>query len=313
MPQLDLWEPKQLIDFALARILQRLPINLTSDIGAFLGKIEAQHAIKSNRLWIKRLHANIEKFQNIKDYSEQEKIIFKHLSLIGRTYAEFMSQQKIITQNRLEIINEEYLKSINQQVIVVSCHLSNWELMGHVVCQLARPISGLYLPPANPVHHHLAVEARLKWPIPLDFLPATSNVMRSINQFIHNGSNILLFIDEEKDGYISAPSLGRKISYTGNRWLAAKLAVKHGISILPAYIIPTGKVTYQAIIEPLIEVPTGSDKHENACLLADKLDYRLNAWIQPRLEHWYWLRYFDYEMTHPSISARDGMNKSLGR
>jgi lauroyl/myristoyl acyltransferase len=304
MSELNLWKPKQLLDLALARTMQRLPINLTSDIGALLGKLEARNGIKSNRLWIKRLHANIERFHKIENHTEREEIIYKHLSSIGRTYAEFMSQQKIIEQNRIELVGEKYLKSIDQQVIVVSCHLSNWELMGHVICQLNRPICGIYLPPKNPVHYYLATEARLQWSIPHDYFAIAPNAMRRLNQNLHDGSNLLLFIDEERDGYISAPSLGRKIPYSGNRWLAAKLAVKHGLSVLPAYIVPTGKGTYQAIVEPLIEIPTGKDKYENACLLADKMDERLNAWIEPRLDQWFWLRYFDYGMAKPVLKSK---------
>lgn len=305
MSQLNLWNPKQFIEFSLARILQRLPIDLTSDMGAFFGRIEARRAIKNNRLWIGRLHSNFEKLQKIEKFSEREHLIFKHLSAIGRTYAEFMSQQKIINQGRLEIFGQEYLEKIDQQTIIVSCHLSNWELMGHIVSQLRRPISGIYLPPGNPVHNYLAVEARLQWPVEHDYFPVAVNAVRRLNQLLSKGSNLLLFIDEERDGYVSAPSLGREIPYAGNRWLAAKLAVKHNIRILPAFIECVGKGRYRAIIEPLIDMPTGSDKNENARIVADKLDERLNSWIIPRLADWYWLRYFDFEVSRSSVTLRD--------
>ncbi|EXJ12834.1 lysophospholipid acyltransferase family protein [Nitrincola nitratireducens] len=296
------WTSAQKAEYLMAKCLALLPVNWTSDIGAYLGNKEAQKAIKAKRLWIDRLRKNLEHLCDIQDAEERERRVVAFISRIGRIYAEFMVQQKIIKKNQIEISGRETLDSIDKPVIVVSCHLSNWELIGHVAALLQRPCCDLYLPPDNPVREYLALEARHKWPIPLELVPTSPSCMRQISKALSNGSNSVLFIDEMRDGYVSAPSLGRNIPYAGNRWFAARLAIKHELDILPAYILPNGKGHYRAIVEPLIQPSTfEGSKEEKAKKIADKLDETINSWVSENLEHWYWLPYYEPQRGFPAV------------
>ncbi|WP_162301230.1 lysophospholipid acyltransferase family protein [Nitrincola tibetensis] len=297
------WNTAQKAEYLMARCMAILPITWTSDIGAYLGYKEAQKSIKAKRLWIDRLRNNLEVLCEIKDSEERERRLIEFISRIGRIYAEFMVQQKIVKKNQIEISGQDILDSIDKPVIIVSCHLSNWELIGHVAALLQRPCCDLYLPPDNPVREHLALEARNQWPIPLELVPSSPSCMRQISKALSNGSNAVLFIDEMRDGYVSAPSLGRNIAYAGNRWFAARLAIKHELDILPAYILPKGKGHYRAIVEPLIQPSTfeGSSE-EKAKKIADKLDEIINPWVLENLEHWYWLPYYDQQRAFLAVN-----------
>jgi len=288
-----LWTPAQLAEYCLARLMAYLPIDWTSDIGAFLGVQTGKNAMRDQRLWIKRLQGNLGEHFGISAPLELNQATCQYMSRVGRVYAEFMVQQKIVRQGRLEIIGQENLPSTDHQVIIASCHLANWELVGHVAAQLKRPVCAIYLPPKSPVEHHLAIKARKRWPVPFELVPTSPATMRHVNKAIHRGSNILIFVDEEKDGYVAAPSLGRQIPYSGNRWYASRLAVMHNMDILPVHIEPAGKARYQAIVSPVISAPETESNDQKARQLADALNDIMNECIGRLMEHWYWLPDFD--------------------
>lgn len=299
MPIHKHWSVAQKTEYLMAKSLGLLPIEVTSDIGGYLGKTQAAKAIQAKRLWIDRLRNNLEHLCGIENAEEREKRLIAFISRIGRIYAEYMVLQKIVRKKKLDIIGQDILDGIDKQVIVASCHLSNWELVGHIGAYLQRPGFDLYLTLENPVREQLALEARSRWPIPHQHIPASVHCLRPITKALNEGSNFLIFIDEMRDDYVSAPSLGREIEYSGNRWFAARLAVKHGLDILPAYILPKGKGSYQAVVEPLIQPDKllGSDD-EKAKAIADQLDGIMNRCVSEHLEHWYWLPYFDPHKKH---------------
>ena len=297
------WSAAQKAEYLMAKSLSLLPVGLTSDIGGYLGKKQAAKSINAKRLWVDRLRNNLQHLCGIEDAQEREQHLIDFVSRIGRIYAEYMVLQKIVQKGRLEIIGQEILDNLDKQVIIVSCHLSNWELVGHIGASLQRPGSDLYLGLDNPVREQLALEARSGWSMSHRHIPASPYSLRPITKALNEGRNFLIFIDEMRDEYVSAPSLGREIEYAGNRWFAARLAVKHGLDILPTYILPKGKGRYQAVVEPLIQPDKfqGSDD-DKAKAIADQLDGILNRCISENLEHWYWLPYYDQ---HKVVAAKE--------
>ncbi|OYY74042.1 MAG: hypothetical protein B7Y40_06385 [Gammaproteobacteria bacterium 28-57-27] len=293
-------KPMQQLKLAAFRVLALLPVRPLSALGAFLGARHAKRGIAHKRAWIERLHRNFEHHAAVADRQLREEKIVDFIGNVGSVYIEFLVLQKMAAKGHAVMVGEENLAGIERPVIIVSCHLGNWELVGLAVQKLGRPLCDIYAPPADPVRQVLAQEARLRWKWPLELVDgAASNALRRVDRAAARGDNVLLFIDEEKDGYVSAPSLGRDIPYAGNRWYAARLAVKHGMAILPVYVERVGAADYRVNVEPLIEVPREGEPRAQAQMLADALDARLNAWIKPRLEQWMNFAYFDAAKKRP--------------
>lgn len=308
---------KDLGELLLARLFRFLPIDWVSAIGAWLGRRHGRRAIAAKRLWVGRMHVSLERLWGMDDPKARERWIIAHTSHTGRVYAEIPILHRMVRAGRLEIVGGEHLENLSSPVIIATCHLGNWELIGRVAEMIGGRLSDIYLPLGAGVRAILAHEARALWRFEggrsADLVPATTSALRQISRAIAGGSNLMLFIDEEKSGYVWAPSLGRDIPYQGNRWFAARLAVRYGADILPAYIEPDGPGRYRAVIEPKLAPPqTGSDD-DKARYLADKLDERVDAWVRQLPEYWYWLPQLDLDKAPPSYSiARDETNTQGG-
>jgi lauroyl/myristoyl acyltransferase len=286
----------------MAAAMRHLPVACTSAIAGHLGARHGHQAIRARRRWVGRLHANIERFSGVADPAERERRILAYTRRFGRIYAEFTVLQRIVREDRLEVVGSEHLRNLSRPVIAVSGHMANWELVGHVASLVEGDACAIYAPPDNPIRHRLAVQARLGWGKRFDLVPSSDpSAMRRIAGAIARGRNLLMYVDEERDGYVWAPSLGRQLPYAGNRWLTARLAVRHGVDIVPVHVEAAGDARYRLIIEPKL-VPGDGDDLTRARALADQLDQHLDRWVRAQPEHWYWLPMLDLDKPLPGRS-----------
>ncbi len=282
----------------LSLLLRHLPVAWTSAIGGYFGALQGRKAIAAGRKWVKRLDGNIERFSGVADAAVRERRIIAYTRRIGRIYAEFTVLQRIVKEGRLEVVGAEHLCGFSRPVIFASAHLANWELVLHVLTLMDQPASVLYAPPENPIRHRLAVQARAGWRRELELVPASPSAMRRITNAIGQGRNLLMYVDEEKDGYIWAPGLGRQLPYAGNRWLTARLAVRYNADIIPIHIEAAGHARYRMIVQPKLAAGEG-DAETRARTLADQMEQHLDAWIRAQPEQWYWLSLLDMDKRLP--------------
>lgn len=290
--------PDQQKELWASRLMTFLPTDWTTAIGAFMGERAALQAIREEKDWVKNLHNNFAKLRGITDPVEREQKIIQWTRRVGRLHSEFTILHQLVVEGRVEILGQENLSGLTSPVIFVSCHLGNWELTGQVVTSLQNCTYALYASPENPVYENIAAKARRGWKSKLTMVAASSCAIFQLNRALSQGNNLLLFIDEEKDGYIWGPSLGRKLPYAGNRWLAARLAVRHQVDIVPLYVEQVGNSRYRIVIEPVLKQVDG-DPQSRTKNLADQLDQRLNDWIATRLDQWYWFSDLDLTKSLP--------------
>lgn len=290
---------QNIIESLLVRIFQYMPLTWVSKLGGWLGARHARKGILAQRLWVGRMHANLEKLWHMADPVQREQSIIAQKRHTGQVYAEIAVLPRLVQAGRLTVSGLEHIAGLSQPVIIVSAHLGNWELIGRVAELLERRVCDIYLPLGDGLRAKIAHQTRMAWRfeggVGADLIPATPHALRQVSKSIANGSNVLLFIDEEKEGYVYAPSLGRTIPYAGNRWFAARLAVKHSMPILPVHIEPNGLGAYRAVIEPLLMPPSNGDADSRAKSLADEMDGQLERWVRKWPEHWYWLPLLDLD------------------
>jgi lauroyl/myristoyl acyltransferase len=295
-------------DLWLSYLLRYLPVTWASAIGAYGGARYGRRGIARGRLWAARLRRNFERFDGISDPAEQDRRIVEFTRSIGRIYTEITVLKRLVAQGRVDVVGREHLRGLSRPAIIATCHLGNWELAGHVMSLLDGGTCVLYAGPDNAIHQRLAERARLDWqaaPRPQLLLPSPG-AMRQITRAIASGRNLLMFVDEVRDEYIWAPSLGRSIPEAGNRWLTARLAVRFGLDIVPMHVQCTGLARYRIIIAPKL-APGSGEARARVRALAGPIDQCFDAWIRAHPEQWLYLRLFEPDRPPP------GNRRSPGR
>lgn len=299
---------KESIELLMARGFAYLPLSWVRGIGAALGARDGRKGIAAKRKWVARLHDNLSRLSGVESETERQRRIVEFTRRVGRVYAEIPVLHRLDASGKVQVQGREHLAAVERPVIMVSAHLANWELVGHLIKHELneRPWCVLYLPLANRVRTRLACEARTGWKSHelSTLLPTDSpSSLRRINRAIADGMNLLIFVDEEKHGYVWAPSLGRTPTYKGNLWFAARMAVRHGMDILPAYVEPTQDEGYKVVVEPLLKVSGTGDAQEEALQLAQQMDESLDRWVRKWPEHWYWLPLLELDKEPPEYTG----------
>jgi lauroyl/myristoyl acyltransferase len=299
--------PAQYRELWLTRLMRHLPVTWVSAIGGYLGARYGRELIAERHAWVAQLSRNFEFFLGITDPDEQLRHVIAYTRRFGRIYAEYTALQRLVAQGRVEVVGREHLAGVSRPSIVVGCHLSNWELAGYVLLMLEGDACALYLRQDNPVRELVAAQARRSWHDStrnLELVPASPRAMwqpramRQLVRALNSGRNMLIYIDEPRSDYVWAPSLGRKLPEAGNRWLTARLAVRHQLDILPVHVETLGVARYRIVISPRLSPGKGD---EAACIraLADEMDRWLETWIRPDLENWYSLKDFVHDKPPP--------------
>lgn len=285
---------EELFEAFMAKLLRHIPVAWASWLGGEIGARRGRTALKGTSRWVQRLRRNIAHFSGIADPAELDQRVEAFTRRIGQLYAEYPNLQRLYASGRVELLGAEHLDTAGRPFILVGCHVANWEY----VCALAYGCAdwaALYLPLGG-VRERLVLEARKSWP-GLEFIPASPSAARQLDRMLEQGKGVLIYIDEERDGFIWAPSLDRKLPYGGNRWLAARLAVRHDVNIIPVFVEYMGLARYRVVVQPALERPEGMAGDALARHLADQIDARSEAWIRPRIETWYWLPYFEPDLS----------------
>ena len=101
------------------------------------------------------------------------------------------------------------------------------------------------------------------------------------------------------NGSAASPAIGHGTTPKTAPALAARLAARHNINIVPAFVERLGLARYRIVVQPALERPQDTTSQALARYLADQIDERVEAWVRPRIENWYWLPYFESDLPCP--------------
>jgi len=289
------------LEIGLAEAMRYLPVSWTSGIGAKLGELTVRKAERNDEPWVKRFYENVERLCGARALSDQKALLLAYGQQVGRLYAEYTILQKIDRQGLIEVIGEENLRNTTKPVLFTSPHLANWEVVFKVLSDQEQPACVLYEPRETGARMKIANQARLDWGDNIS-LASTSEpmVMRKLDTLLKQKTNLYILADEEKAGFVSAPSLGRDIPYSGNRWMLSRLAAKHGVDVVPLYVERIASTRFKVHVDERISPDPGLDRTQRAKRIADRIDQKFEAWVKLRPEHWYWLPYLDFKAEHAS-------------
>jgi Kdo2-lipid IVA lauroyltransferase/acyltransferase len=287
----------EFFDAISVKLVRRLPLPLACWLGGEKGAIEGRRALKKADLSVTRLRDNIARFSGATDPAELDRRVIEFYRLMGRIYAEIPNMQRLYASGCVEMVGQEHLVTAGKPCIIVSAHIANWE-MGLAVAHYSTGVSALFVPLRNAFQQSIVHAARVAWP-DLEMIPTSPVATLKMDRALKKGRNVALLVDEIHRGFVRGPSLGRAMPYAGNRWIAAQLAVRNEINIVPAFVECLGLARYRVVVQSPLERPNGMGGETLARHFADQIDQRLEAWLRPRIETWFCLPSFDPEVSAP--------------
>ena len=267
-----------IIFFALFKILGP---NNSSDLGGKLFE-KIGHIFRPKKL----IHSNIKRAIpdiNSKNLKKITKLMWNNY---GRIFAEYIfikefrfgklsSNIKIEGQ---EIINE--IIKLDKQVVFISGHLSNFELMamhleksGVKLSAIYRPLNNIFL---NPIMEYI----RKKYICKNQIKKGIGGLKKLINYKKKNYSTALM-IDQRVSEGIQSNFFNAKAFTTT---IPAQLIKKFNVPVVPIYIERTDKISFKITIHKPVNFP----ENHSIQNITDELNFILEKMILNKPEYWIW-------------------------
>ena len=234
----------------------------------------------------KLIHSNIRKaFPDI-DYNGLNKINKMMWNNYGRVFAEYVfikDFRKGKLESKIEIEGKEVLEEIircKSQVIFVSGHLSNFELMALYLEKTGINLSAIYRPLNNIYLNKIMEKIRIKYICKHQIKKGIGGMKRLINLKKKNFSTALMIDQRVSEGILSNFFNNQAFTTT----IPAQLVRKFDIPVVPVYIERIKGINFKITIQK----PIKFSKKESVQSITDKLNSTLEELILKKPENWIW-------------------------
>ena len=205
---------------------------------------------------------------------------------IGRTIAELpflfaLSDQEI--SRKVKIHNAHLLPS-NGQVIFVSGHLANWEILTRTAVTLKINFSGIYRKANNPYIDDLI--NKLRQHQLLTHIPKGLNSGMKISRALKNGKSIGMLVDQKLNNGVKS-TLFNKEAMTSNA--PATFSLHFNCPIILTRVVRKKGAYFDVFFECLNIDHQNQDPKALNQIITDQINTKLEEWITEHPEQWFWM------------------------
>ena len=230
--------------------------------------------------------SNLKRAYPDKSSDDLNKIINSMWNNYGRFFAEFMfikDFRKGKLSEKIEIEGKEILDDIkinNRQVIFISGHFSNFELMAMCLEKSGIKLSAIYRPLNNIFLNQIMETLRKKY-ICRNQVKKGIGGLKKLIQFKKNNLSTALMIDQRVSEGILSNLFNKKALTTT---IPAQLVKRFNIPIVPVYIERTEGIKFKIRISP----PINFSENSTIQSITDELNLILEKMIIKKPEQWIW-------------------------
>ena len=234
----------------------------------------------------KIIHSNIKKAFPEISLKDLNKLTNSMWNNYGRVFAEYVfikdfRNGKLSSKIRIdgeEIINE--IKKSNQQVIFISGHLSNFELMAMYLDKSGISLSAIYRPLNNIFLNRIMESIRKKYICKNQVKKGIGGLKELINLKKKNFSTALMIDQRVSEGIFSNLFNQKALTTT----IPAQLVKKFNIPVIPIYIERIKDLEFKIIVHDPIQF----SKDISTQSITDKLNLILQKMILKKPDQWIW-------------------------
>ena len=230
--------------------------------------------------------SNLKRAYPDKSSEDLNKIINSMWNNYGRFFAEFMfikDFRKGKLSEKIEIEGKEILDDIkinNRQVIFISGHFSNFELMAMCLEKSGIKLSAIYRPLNNIFLNKIMETLRKKY-ICRNQIKKGIGGLKKLIELKKNNLSTALMIDQRVSEGILSNFFNKKALTTT---IPAQLVKRFNIPIVPVYIERTEGIKFKIRISP----PINFSENSTIQSITDELNLILEKMINKKPEQWIW-------------------------
>jgi len=234
----------------------------------------------------KIIHSNIKKAFPNKSQEDVEKISKSMWNNYGRIFAEYMFIKDFRSGNltsKIKIEGNEILKEINQskkQVIFISGHLANFELMAMCLEKSGIKLSAIYRPLNNIFLNKIMERIRRKYICKNQIKKGIGGLKKLINLKKKNYSTALMIDQRVSEGILSNFFNEKALTTT----IPAQLIKKFKIPVVPIYIERIEGINFKIKVNQ----PINFAENDSTQNITDELNRILEEMIYKKPGQWIW-------------------------
>ena len=234
----------------------------------------------------KLIHSNIKKAIPAIDNKNLQLITKSMWNNYGRIFAEYIFISEFRDgklSSNIEIEGKEILdeiKKTNKQVVFVSGHFSNFELMAMCLEKSGVKLSAIYRPLNNIFLNKIMERIRKRYICKHQIKKGISGIKELIKLKKHNFSTALMIDQRVSEGILS--NFFEEAAYTTT--IPAQLIKKFNIPIVPVYIERIKDLKFKIVINE----PITFDEEVSIKKITDDLNIILEKMILKKPEQWIW-------------------------
>ena len=267
-----------IISFSLFKILGP---NISSNIGGIIFE-KVGPLFRSKKI----IHSNIKKAIPDINSHNLDNITKLMWNNYGRVFAEYMFIKNFRTgklASQIEIDGQEILNEIkknNKQVIFVSGHLSNFELMAMHLDRTGIKLSAIYRPLNNIFLNPIMERIRKKYICENQIKKGIGGMKKLIDLKKNHYSTALMIDQRVSEGILSNFFNQEALTTT----IPAQLVKKFNIPVVPIYIERIKGIKFKITINK----PINFSKETSIKNITDELNNILEKMIITKPEYWIW-------------------------
>ena len=234
----------------------------------------------------KLIYSNISKAYPLAEEKELKKITKLMWNNYGRVFSEYMFIKDYRLgklSDKIEIVGKQYLddiKNSNKQVVFISGHFSNFELMAMSIEKSGIQLSAIYRPLNNIFLNVIMEKIRNKFICKNQIKKGLGGLKKLINLKNKNYSTALMIDQRVSEGILSNLFKTKALTTT----IPAQLVKKYNIPIVPVYIERIAGIKFKLVIKK----PIIFSKEETIQSITNQLNEILEEMILNRPEQWIW-------------------------
>lgn len=277
-----LWRLDFLMFWLIANFAKFLPADTASRLGNTLGSWIGPMLKEKTA----KYRANMAVAFPELSAAEINQLVLRGWGRTGRVLAEYPHLATILAEeDRLLIDIREPIETYqdpSRPCVIVTAHLSNWEVVCSAMAKMGIPNVSLYSPPTNPLLDRMLLDSRRA--LNCQLLPR-ENSARLLMRALKQGKTVAMVMDRRIDD-------GKPIQFFGHlkpsTILPAKLALKLGCDMVPVQVERLQDARFRVIFHPPVHPQdTSVDETTQAIDMIQQLHHQFENWIRQKPEDWF--------------------------